>query len=140
MTIFCPKCFQPNDGGMTLVRHLHDAHQISYDDANKIVDHIYIEIAGRHDMTIEQTPYNMTVQYQHLNADTCEKLKEQVQDKEKEYYWGTHGPKRDEELQEYSIDKLSTQHLENILITQPQIGNELAAAILMLLKKRYGAL
>ena len=57
-----------------------------------------------------------------------------------EFTWDTTGPKRDEELQKYSIKNLSTQHLENILITQPHVDNELAAAILMLLKKRYGAL
>jgi hypothetical protein len=78
--------------------------------------------------------------YEHLTGDQCETLKERVRDKEKEFTWGTYGPDRDEDLQKYTIDKLSTQHLENILITQPQIPNELAAAILMLLKKRYGAL
>ena len=83
--------------------------------------------------------YEMTVSYQHLTADECEKLKEKVRDKETEYTWGTYGPNHDEELQHYPIYLLSTHHLENLLITQPQISNELAAAILMLLKKRYGA-
>lgn len=85
------------------------------------------------------TPREIVVKYEHLTADQCESLKERVKDKEQEYTWGTYGPKRDEELQKYTINKLSTQHLENILITQPQVANELAAAILMLLKKRYGA-
>ena len=116
---------------MTLVRHLFDIHNVDYEQGNQIVDELYMAKA---------TPYQMTIDYQHLNADECEELKQQVRDKEKEFGWGTYGPNRDEALQEYTIDKLSTQHLENILITQPQIPNDLAAAILMLLKKRYGAL
>lgn len=76
--------------------------------------------------------------YEYRTADQCETLKEQVQKKGLHTYtWGTYGAKKDEELQRYSIDNLSNQHLENILITQPQISNELAAAILMLLKKRW---
>lgn len=118
-------------GGMTLVRHLYDAHDVNYQAGNEMVDRLYAK---------EARMYPMEVNYQHLTADECEKLKEKVRDKEDEYTWGTYGPKRDEELQHYSITKLSTQHLENLLITQPQITNELAAAILMLLKKRYGVL
>jgi len=77
--------------------------------------------------------------YEYLTANECEKLKDKVKDKETEYVWGTYGDKRDEELQKYTIDKLSNQHLENVLITQNYISNEMRAAILMLLKKRYGA-
>lgn len=77
--------------------------------------------------------------YEYLTPDECEDLKKKVKGKEKEYTWGTYGQKRDEDLQKYTIDTLSNQHLENILITQRQISIELAAAILVLLKKRYGA-
>jgi hypothetical protein len=87
----------------------------------------------------QQLPPLKTVEivYEHLTADQAEQLKQKVTGKESEYVWGTYGPNRDEELQKYSIDTLSTQHLENILITCHYISNELAAAILMLLKKRY---
>jgi len=131
MNVRCPLCNVSMYGGMTLVRHLHDNHDVNYQAGNEMVDRLYAN---------EALMYPMEVNYQHLTADECEALKEKVRDKEEEYTWGTYGPKRDEELQHYCITKLSTQHLENLLITQPQITNELAAAILMLLKKRYGAL
>lgn len=82
-------------------------------------------------------PVTISVEYQHLTADECESLKKRVRGREKEYPWGSFGPDRDEELDHSTIADLTTQHLENILITQPHISNELAAAILMLLKKRY---
>lgn len=89
-------------------------------------------------------PANFTVSYEHLTARQCEKLKDDVIEKiekDRNYYkWKTYGARRDEELTEYPISDLSNQHLENILITQPQIDNELAAAILMTLKNRYGVL
>jgi hypothetical protein len=85
-------------------------------------------------------PKEFKVFYEYLTSEQCEELKEKVRNKEEKYTWGTYGSRRDEELQKYTIKNLSNQHLENILITQPQISNELAAAILMLLKKRYGVL
>lgn len=136
MTPLCPLCKIQLYGGMTLVRHLSDSHGLSTRAANLIVDELYA-------MKIKMAPSEasvLTVKFEPLTAKQCEDLKEKVRDKEKEYEWGTYGPKRDESLQKYTIDKLSSQHLENILITQPQIDNELAAAILMLLKKRYGVL
>jgi hypothetical protein len=135
----CPICGKNIYGGMSLVRHLYDDHSIDYDEGNEIVDDLY-ELQRKSNMLPPPAQKEFTVQYEHLTADQCEKLKEKVRDKEKEFTWGTYGPKRDEELQQYTIDMLSTQHLENILITQPQISNETAAAILMLIKKRYGVL
>ena len=86
---------------------------------------------------ITDPPHSVVVPYEYLTADECEELKQKVKDKEKNYKWGTFGPDRDDELQHCTIDMLSTQHLENILITQSYLKNETAAAILMLLKKRY---
>lgn len=136
----CPICAESIYGGMSLVRHLYDDHFIDYDKGNEMVDNLYE--AQRIYMSIMPgpAPREITVFYEHLTADQCEELKDRVKDKEKEFKWGTFGPDRDEELQEYTINNLSTQHLENILITQPYIKNEMRAAILMLLKKRYGAL
>jgi hypothetical protein len=54
---------------------------------------------------------DVTVSYQYLNADECEVLK--------------------------MVKELDTDHLENILITQPQLPNLEAATILMILKDRY---
>lgn len=88
-------------------------------------------------MSISAPSRMIEVLYEHLTADECEALKKQVKDKEQDFQWGSYGPNRDEALEKSSIADLSTQHLENILITQPHLGNELAAAILMLLKKRY---
>lgn len=131
LVLECPLCNLRMQGGMTLVRHLIDRHTVDHQAANDMVDRIYAK---------EKRMYPLEVNYEHLTADQCEALKEKVRDKEHDYQWGTYGPKRDESLQRYTIAQLSTQHLENLLITQPQIDNELAAAILMLLKKRYGAL
>lgn len=39
----CPFCHKKIGGGMTLVRHLFDAHKIDYNLGNKIVDLIYAE-------------------------------------------------------------------------------------------------
>ena len=147
MRVCCPHCGIDFVGGMTLVRHICAAHGVDVAVANQEVDDIYKKLNGNYKMAqvpnpvppIDHSGY-MTVPYEYLSAKDCEKLKISVIDKEEDYVWGTTGPKRDEELQKYSIKNLSTQHLENILITQPHVENELAAAILMLLKKRYGAL
>lgn len=82
-------------------------------------------------------PVNLTVEYQYLDADECERLKDDVRDRAEEFSWGTHGPNGIDPLLKSNITDLSTQHLENILITQRHLDNKLAAAILMLLKKRY---
>jgi len=141
MTPPCPICSEYVNGGMTLVRHLCNNHGLTTEKANDVVDDLYAKINDKRRIGVPPAaPREFTVMYEHLTGDQCEALKERVRDKEKEFTWGTYGPDRDEDLQKYTIDKLSSQHLENILITQPQIPNELAAAILMLLKKRYGAL
>lgn len=138
MNVRCPICNVGMYGGMTLVRHLYDRHDVNYQTGNDMVDRLYEKEARMYPLEVYKNGF--IVMYEHLTADQCEALKEKVKDREAEYTWGTYGPKRDEELQRYSITQLSTQHLENLLITQPQISNELAAAILMLLKKRYGAI
>lgn len=37
----CPFCRVVSNGGMSLVRHLHECHRISYEIANELVDSIY---------------------------------------------------------------------------------------------------
>ena len=88
-------------------------------------------------MTPTYPAMQISVIHQPLKADECEQLKIDVADREKDFTWGTYGPDFRQPLSEHSIADLSTQHLENILITQRQLTNEHAAAILMLLKKRY---
>lgn len=81
----------------------------------------------------------LRVVYEYLTPKQCEELKKKVTDKLGTYQWGTY----DEDgggLEHYLLENLSSQHLENILITQPQISNEIAAAILLTLKKRWGVL
>ena len=144
MIIYCPHCSYFCQGGMTLVRHIVEQHNIDCIIANQEVDEIYRKISGTGLKMNWPSPAGYkTVPYEYLTAKECETLKESVIDKMdrgEEFMWGTTGEARDEELQKYSIKHLSTQHLENILITQPHVNNETAAAILMLLKKRYGAL
>jgi hypothetical protein len=147
MTPPCPLCQAQFQGGASLVDHFIQSHHMTPQGANKWVDNLYAFSKSYLPPKSNQgMPPNANVNqqflvaYEHLTAQECEELKERVKDKEKTFTWGTYGPVRDEDLQHYSIDNLSSQHLENILITQPQINNELAAAILMLLKKRYGVL
>lgn len=93
---------------------------------------------GRHNIGGHiASPMRLVVEHQHLTADQCEELKASVRDREREFKWGNYGPDSDQSLAVTTIADLSTEHLENILITQPHVENELAAAILMLLKKRY---
>ena len=143
MLLVCSRCGETMQGGMTLVRHYIDIHHVDEYTANDEVDDVFRKLNGTLKMGQIMDSGYMTVPYQYLGAKECEQLKNDIldrMDKGDEFTWGTTGPKRDEELQKYSIKNLSTQHLENILITQPHVDNELAAAILMLLKKRYGAL
>ena len=79
----------------------------------------------------------MTVKYQYLTAEQCVALKAAVDGHEDGYTWGSRGPDGGEELNERPLTDLDTDHLENILITQPQIDNARAAAILSILRKRY---
>ena len=50
--------------------------------------------------------------------------------------WGTYGPNGDGELKVKSFSELDTEHLENIVITQP-ITELQIRVILHILKKRY---
>ena len=54
-----------------------------------------------------------------------------------EYQWGTFGPEADQPMTVRLLKDLDTEHLENILITQNQIGVEYRAAIILLLRERY---
>ena len=38
MNVICPLCSDSMYGGMTLVRHLHDRHDLNYQVANEMVD------------------------------------------------------------------------------------------------------
>lgn len=78
------------------------------------------------------------VLYEYLTPKQCEELKKSVSEKLDTYRWSTYDDHLDEPLDMFPLRNLSNQHLENILITQPQISNEMAAAILMTLKKRWG--
>jgi hypothetical protein len=51
--------------------------------------------------------------------------------------WGTYGPNGDQAVKVRYIYDLDTEHLENILVTQPHIGPVRARTILVLLKHRY---
>ena len=51
--------------------------------------------------------------------------------------WGTYGPNGDQPLTHKSLADLDTEHLENIIISQPHVLPHFKAAILCELKKRY---
>lgn len=87
---------------------------------------------------MSETP-KFSCNYKYLTADQCESLKKSVKDREQEFVWGSFSPEGPDEdgLEKSTLDKLTTQHLENILLTQCYISMEYKAAILMLLKKRY---
>jgi hypothetical protein len=53
--------------------------------------------------------------------------------------WGTYGPKGTDQLVFKPLDKLDTEHLENILITQPDLRPLFIRVVLHILKKRYTA-
>lgn len=78
----------------------------------------------------------MEIEYEYLTADQCEDLKRTACFKT-DRQWGAYGPEGESGLSHKPLRELSTPHLENILITQPQISPEVRAIILYLLKQRY---
>lgn len=73
----------------------------------------------------------------YLSPEQAENLKIDVLTRLDEFKWKTYGPSGSGELTEKNLVDLETAHLENILITQPQIDNDTAAAILFILRSRY---
>lgn len=80
---------------------------------------------------------NLVVDHVHLTPDQCQRLKSQVVNETEQLKWGTYGPEGRGPLRMVYLIDLDTDHLENILITQPHISNRYAAAILQILKCRY---
>lgn len=79
------------------------------------------------------------VEYKYLDAKQSGELVETAR-KEKTWetmVWGTRGPTGTDEVRQVYLADLATDHLEAILATQPQIGNEYRAAIMGLLKERW---
>lgn len=72
-----------------------------------------------------------------LDAKECEQLKLEIVDKIPEMTWGTFGPDGDQPLQYKPLAELDTDHLENILISQPTLNTNFKAAIVVILKNRY---
>lgn len=86
--------------------------------------------------SINRRPYyagatmNIKVSYTNLTPSECEDLKKLMIEDHKNEKWGRGENK-------VPLAELETAHLENILITQRNITNEQAAAILHILKQRY---
>lgn len=78
----------------------------------------------------------MIMSYQYLTADQCEELKRNV---DVNAPWGSYGLSGRDALKYRPLIELDTNHLENILITQPQITPAYRATILHILKSRYQA-
>jgi len=83
----------------------------------------------------------INVPYQYLTAEDCRELKEKIATDLDLYadkiLWGEFGQAGKSSLKERSLLDLDTEHLENILITQPHTGCFIRAVIVALLKKRY---
>lgn len=75
------------------------------------------------------------VEYKPLGPDECSRLKEKGLKFARENKWGTYGSPSGELKYIYIID-LSTEHIENILITQPQVTPEYRAAMIAVLNSR----
>ena len=80
----------------------------------------------------------LKVPYEYLTALEVDELKQRtVKNKAWEWLkWGSFGPDGHEHQKVRVLNDLGTDHLEAILITQPQIGRLYRAAILELLKVR----
>ena len=72
-----------------------------------------------------------------LTAAECTKLKERAKTLREALTWSTFGPNQDEAVKKTLLTELTTEHLENILITQPHISPIYRATILDILKERY---
>lgn len=84
--------------------------------------------------------FQIEVNYTPLTPAECEILKRNIAEVYQTFQWGTYGPNQNPgDFQTKLLTDLETSHLENILITQPQIPNDYAAAILHILKMRYNA-
>ena len=84
-------------------------------------------------------PVIIRLEYRSFTAEECRVMKEVVDENpvECQVKWGTIGPDGKDSLKFLPIAELSTDHLENILITQPQASIPIKTIILKVLKKRY---
>ena len=73
------------------------------------------------------------VPQQYLNSAECEALK---QNADVNLTWTSFGPNGNEKAETKMLCELYTEHLENILISQPQITPQYKAAILKIIKDR----
>ena len=83
----------------------------------------------------------MEVSYEYLNADQVAELQRDASENRTFEYilWGTYGPHMDHPMETRTLIDLDTDHLEAILITQPQVSPRTRASIVELLKLRYEA-
>jgi len=79
------------------------------------------------------------VSFQPMTAIEVKQLKNRVAAEKvwETLRWGNYGPDGDCDKEVKTLADCDTDHLEAILITQPQISPEYRAAILELLKIRY---
>ncbi|RDJ34934.1 MAG: hypothetical protein DWQ19_08860 [Crenarchaeota archaeon] len=77
------------------------------------------------------------VDYNYQTAEQVKELQESVPGMLGAMTWTSYGPKGRSKAETRKIVELDTDHLEAILITQPQITPLLRAAILHILKGRY---
>lgn len=66
----------------------------------------------------------------------CRKLKEAGLEYAHNNKWGTYGPNGNEKLRWVPIIELSSDHIENILITQYHLNEERRAAMIAVLNSR----
>lgn len=81
----------------------------------------------------------LEVPYVPLNADQVAALQRAIPEHLDDFEWGSYGRNGDELLKKRKLVDLDTDHLEAILITQPQTSPAYRAAILHILKGRYQA-
>jgi hypothetical protein len=71
-----------------------------------------------------------------LNRLDCRKLKEEGLEYARNNKWGTYGPNGNEGLRWVPIIELSSDHIENILITQRHPSEQAKAAMIAVLNER----
>lgn len=86
--------------------------------------------------TVVISSTRLIIDYHYLTADQCEDMKSKALAHAKQYKWGSFGPDGTGKEKWSRLIDLSTEHLENILITQPQVTPEYRAAILAIIKDR----
>ena len=81
----------------------------------------------------------LEIPYIYYNADQVQQMKDDAVSGElwNKMTWGSYGPDGKGPGKVQTLGECDTDHLEAILITQPQVLPPCRAAILELLKKRY---